>query len=435
MLTSRIFISNALFLLFLLLSIFLFSDFFHSLDRPKNFLTFMNMGNRQGHLYDAVKAYQEHQIPLIRNVEFIDQDHLEKKVIFPMETAGDDLGMYYFIPLLCHYTGVEFQTMYKIFYVSLLILGFFIASLGFHKVFISNISFLMAQLALAVMAFYSLYILDVYSVVFICVSFLPWMIYLYDAKRIFPLLILILLSGLVWGTCNQLRNHTGTGMLVLIILGLLMHPKLKKWQKISFVALWITFFSLPYFFMKYQRDQRDQKMIAKGFDERLFKGFNTSHIFWHSVYLGLGYDANNPYGIKWSDDYGYQTARNMIKEREMKGVPKINPLSMPSEYETLIQEKFMTVFLEDPGFVIKTWSLKFWAVLKQWVWFFNVGLVLLFFSSIPKNHWVPMGLTILFYLIPGVLVYPYAMYILGGLFLGSFATIFLLQKIMNERGL
>lgn len=432
--SRRLLLSIGLFVVVLLGCCFFLKEQLHQLDRTECFLTFLNKGNRQGHLYDAVIAYKEQKIPLIRYVDFIDQDSTEKKVIFPMETAGDDLGMYYVIPMMSSFFNVDFQTLYFVFFIGLIVVGFILASWGFHLLFPSTVSFVISTLIYAVLAVYSLYILDVYSIVFLCVSIVPLAIYLSQSKNMYAVLFFLMFSGLILGSANIFRNHSGTGIFIFMTIGIIMLD-VKPFKKTAFVAILGTFFTMPYIYINREMSARNQALLEKGFDQRMFEGFNTSHIFWHSVYLGLGYDKQNPYQIQWADDFGYNTARQMIKDQGIKGVPRINPLSMPSKYEELIQEKFWDIFLHDPVFVFKTWGLKLWQVLKIWVWFINIGLILLFFQTWSKQSFLPFIAAILFYLLPGILVYPHHMYILGGLILTGLVLIFLIDQTLNRLNL
>lgn len=348
-----------------------------------------------------------------------------------METAGDDLGMYYFVPILSSVFNIHYKTVYFLFFIGLIACGFILAAIGFHLLFPSNISFWISTLIYATLAFYTLYILDVYSIVFLCVSLIPLALYFSKSKSPYPFVFYLMFIGLVCGTSNLIRNHSGTGIILLISFAILLYDY-KPFKKIAFLAILITFFILPYIHINREIDQRNQVLLTKGFNPRMFEGFNTSHIIWHSIYLGLGYDKQNKYNIKWVDQFGYNTAREMIKEKNMKGVPRINPLSMPKEYELLIQEKFFDVLTKDPGFVLKTWAMKFWHVLKIWVWFFNIGLILLFFQTFLRHEVIPVVLGIIFYLLPGALVYPYPMYILGGLLLSAMALIFMINNTLSR---
>ncbi len=375
MLRNRAFISSVLFLILLLTSILFLKDVFHSLDQPKQYLIFNNPGKRQGHLLYAVNAYNERGISLIRYVEFIDKDSTEKKATFPMETAGDDLGMYYVIPFVSHFLNISSKTAYQVFFITFILLGFILASIGFHLLFQHLLSFVMSQLILFFLAMYTMYILDVYSVVFICVSTVPLLLYFLRSKHVFLGILFLMFSGVLFGWANLFRNHSGTGMAIFVLTSILLQPKgFSMIKKIALSALLITFTILPYIFIHREMKQRNQQLLAEGFDARMFEGFNTSHIIWHSIYLGLGYKKDNPYGIKWSDTYGYSTAREIIKAKQLQNIPRINPVSMPAKYEEIIQDTFFEIARKDPSFVLSVWMLKLWHVLKTWVWFFKYGI-------------------------------------------------------------
>ncbi len=404
-----------------------FPSLLHQLDAPDEFLIFMNKGNRQGHLYDAVEAYKAEKTDLIRYVDFVDQDQSVKKAIFPMETAGDDLGIYYFIPKISVWFNLTSIEAYNVFCYIALFGSYFIAILGFHLLFKKKTPFILASVLYGILTFFCFYVQDVYIFSFVACSFIPMIIWAAKHKMYAVQITAILVVCFIAGWLNIMRNHAGTGIIIFLLTGIIfaLH-KLTTPKKLILIALLASFF-IPKWMFHRIIENRNEQLIQKGFDERMFQGFMFSHIVWHSLYLGLGYEKDNKYGIVWADDYGYQTARQYAKENPQENIPKFNPLSMPKEYEGILKKKYTDIVMHDFSFAFKTYWAKFLSCLKKFLLFFNVGIVLLFFKKRSIKILLPFLFAILFYLLPGVLVWPHYLYIVGALSMGMVCSILLIN--------
>jgi hypothetical protein len=83
------------------------------------------------------------------------------------------------------------------------------------------------------------------------------------------------------------------------------------------------------------------------------------------------------------------------------------------EYSKILKFKVFEIVKEDPIFVLKTIRAKVKALCKM-IWkYANVGLLLSLFVIFPLRNLTPFVAAIIFYALPGVLVWPDSRYVLG----------------------
>ncbi len=411
----RFWITFLFFIFLCLFIIFKFPTVGHTFDVYKHKLIFLNEGRRTPHLFDAVNAYNDLQIPLIRYVDFIDSDSVEKKFIFPMETTGDDLGIYLVIPWLSKTFNIHYKQAYLYFFISMVLLGFLIANIGFHLLINENTKYYFSVLMLSILAFFMFYILDVYVFLFLSVCFLPLLIYLFHYKSNQVVVYFsFLMIFIVLGIYNQFRAYASFGVFLFMFFYIIItcFKQSSFFKPLLFVFMMLMGLGLPYIFKHQIIQLRNKTLIQRGYDSRLFSGFMYSHIFWHGMYLGLGYDKENKYGIKWSDVYGYNTVRDEIKLKNIQNIPKINALSMPQKYEEIMMRKYIYILKEDPIFILKTYFKKLLDTLSKTFIFFHIGFLGVFYKR-QKEYIFPFIIMMLFYSIPGVLFWPYYAYLTG----------------------
>jgi hypothetical protein len=95
--------------------------------------------------------------------------------------------------------------------------------------------------------------------------------------------------------------------------------------------------------MTLAREYRDGRVDA----QQLTVEGSTAHVFWHNLYIGLGFQPND-HAIKWSDTVAAEAA---LRER-----PDATYLS--AEYEPTVRTLYFRILTDQPGFVIGGFAKK-----------------------------------------------------------------------------
>lgn len=176
--------------------------------------------------------------------------------------------------------------------------------------------------------------------------------------RRWPIVILTLSIGMAAGFTNFLRSWSGLGLVLAagVVVGMSVNRRrLLTGLLVSTVALAISL-GIPRFTMNALEAKRATVTgIASGL-------LPTGHPMWHNPYLGFGYQGlsdgyrtPNPFGIKWSDDFAVEKAR------------QVNPqvLAFGIEYDSIMRDLFFRELRAHPWLAIRTFAAKFADTLGQ----------------------------------------------------------------------
>jgi hypothetical protein len=383
-------------------------------------LHFLNSGYRLSSILQSAEAYQTTGQHLLFQIK-----HFDTITYLPIENLGDDIGIYYFVPLIYNLLGGNIETSYLLIVCFVVMGGFLISAFGIYLISnsfrVRNIGYVCSGL----MALFCFFILDIYIFSYFITCFIPllyWILKKNTSKS--NLIIVAIVIGLLIGLSDQFRSQSGTGLFVFIVLFLLLNfkeygIKFKYTLLYCILILFAVFFVNLYF--KYEIKKRDNFLLEKhNFTQKTEAG----HVFWHALYAGLGF-SKNKLGIEWNDNYVFSKAQS-IRPGLNVDVNNITP-----EYEKIIKYEYFQVIKKEPVFFIKTFLLKFSYSMLFALLFFNFGFYL-FFKI--KPNWktvLPFLVVIGFYFLPGILVYPLPMYLLGGFNMLIISFVFLLNK--NEQ--
>ena len=381
-------------------------------------LSFLNTGYRQGEINYCVDGYAKTGQYLLRSYSQNDVDSTKGSTLIldPIENLGDDIGIYFFVPLIKNYFNINrtYQAYYLLF-STIVILGYFLAITGICLLYKNQTIRILGGIFIGLTAFFSLFIFDVYVWAFLLTSLIPLYIYAIQKthdghkKSFFYLIFFFIFIGVMIGFGNIFRSHSGTGVLIFIFIHLLLQKK--QVFKIPFkIILLLVIFSatlLPHQILDSYIKNRNQWLEQH--EIKIEKTTISSHVLWHPLFLGLGFIDNNKHGIEWSDQYGYKVA-NTIK-------PSLNVTSMQmsSEYEEIVKNKFREIIHKDFAFVLKTYLLKSFYVFLFLLPFLFLTIQYAFKNKLPFNLIFPFVAGISFYLLPAILVWPFPMYFLGAI--------------------
>ena len=179
---------------------------------------------------------------------------------------------------------------------------------------------------------------------------------------------------------------------------------------------------MPYGILLKEEKNRDGFLASHLAD---YKPATSSHPFWHSVYIGLGYIPNK-YKIQYLDQSGMAAALAVD--------PKVTLYS--EEYNQILKDKIISILKNDFGFIVKVVMAKMAMVLLYIVVFANVGIFLCGKQRPGLSVLFPFLLSGFFYSIPGLLVMPNQRYILGLISLSIVFCVYMsgvwMEKVSNN---
>jgi len=412
-------------------------NFFSKFNKPSQHLVFLNEGNRLWQVVDCINAYSSSGVELLRTVK--NKEDFQNKEYIPIEANGDDLGQYIAIPYLTRFClssqkNVDYKKVYRIylfFSIFIIIFSFFIGTLGLSLLIKNKRIILFSYFYIGAFAFFCLYILDVYIWAFLVVSLIPLTIYLinnlkYNKSFYFKLFCLFLI-GLLVGFSEVFRTKTGIGFLIFIVTYLIILEKdvIKIFYRILIISIFIvTIFSANIIKIQILKN-RDKKI--EQLNLQVFKAQNqeNKHVIWHSLMCGLSY-LDNKYGFKPSDDYFFKLVHKMY--------PQINAsiFLIPSEYEQVLKEMYFDILVNNPWFIINTYIHKFFRVFALILLFLNFGIFYMIKRRKDFKYYIPWLLSMSFYALAGILVWPDIMNFLGAVCLAIYFLIFLISNFYGH---
>ncbi len=254
----------------------------------------------------------------------------------------DDVGIYYIVPRIATWLELDLERSVDVFLGSMVLLSL-VACMGgmfllYRRWSVRFVVFLM----LAGVSMVALNVGDVYLVnSSVVIAMVPWCVYLHRRESLSAWHLLAgLPAGILIGTANFLRSHSGTAVLVFLLALVLSRPRADRTKNAllaAVVLLGILLSSMPFRIAVRERDR---------FLERNAPGYGTvvaRHPFWHSIYIGFGY-LSNEYGIRFDDAVAARKVREIS--------PKAAYVS--AEYERILRGETFHLALRHPLFVLRT---------------------------------------------------------------------------------
>lgn len=320
---------------------------------------------------------------------------------FPVGHA-DDHGTFFAIPKIAYAFNLPIESAVNAFYYSVIGLSVIVGILGCSIYFRSWAARFVAAAWLIGFAATTATYADVYLISpCVVIASVPWV--LWTAQRPFRPSVLLgigVLLGLVVAVSNLMRAHTGTAVLLLAIPSIGLATQFSRRLRLGFFTLAAIAFGCVNLYQAHLMRQADafvQEHSPENISSR-----TSSHLFWHSIYIGLGF-LRNSHGIEYKDTIAMKLAERLAPEAEY----------LSRDYDAVIRNQFIDLYRRDPMFVWQAWFAKSGVVLLMYLVHANAGLLAVWFSALPWRVLMGLFAATAFSALPGILVMPYEVYLLG----------------------
>jgi hypothetical protein len=346
---------------------------------------------------------------------------------FQPSNAGDDLGIFFFIPNLAELFGLSAAEAINAFFFAIVGLGY----LGWVIGCMAWMPTWPRRVASALSLFWAYYYLrpgeirgvwEVYTVSpALVMAVVPGFLALLRHKG--PALmvgIFVAVVGVLTGLAHQLRVHSGTPILLFVGVCLLAQVRWNRRVRIGLVAVLLLGTAMPRAWFGRMADERDLFLHANvpGYQPPATR----SHAFWHAIYLGLSV-LGGRHGIEWSD------------ASAAKRVHEIDPEApyLSARYESALKSEVLRIAREDKHFFITTFFAKLGIIAYFIILFANLGLLIAY--RFRKPAWLDAAAwcAIAFSALPGLLTIPILIYVSGLIAWGPLYALMSLDHAL-ERG-
>ena len=189
---------------------------------------FQIMPGRYAALQDTVAGYLHTGMPLV--------SYTQLHGIGPILNAdGDDWGAYYVIPKIMKTFGLSLDASIQLLYTGSVALAFVIGAIACWLYCKTRVGKIVSILALALLALIVAGIGDIY--VFLGVTtmaLVPWWLYVQERCGIKGHVIYCIVAGLFIGFAHLIRSHSGTAVIVFILLSMILKKQLPKKYVLAF---------------------------------------------------------------------------------------------------------------------------------------------------------------------------------------------------------
>ncbi|MFA6922794.1 MAG: hypothetical protein WC223_00935 [Bacteroidales bacterium] len=405
---------------------------FYKLDEKDLFnnLKFANQGFRINALIKTDEAFNKTNTYLLYYLENSNDKGERVEEYNPVELFGDDMGIYFFVVAVKNSLNIStIPNAYLLLFSLFIISGFFVATIGFSLLFDDKLSKIYSYSLYCLLSLFCFFVMNVYILSFFIISFIPLIIYFLkkaDSSKSKLFLLILFFIGVFIGISNKFRSNSGTGLLLFFILYVLFYNKNNFSIKYKIICLlFITMpIYIPSIYFNHLINKRNNWLIEHKYENKI-NLVNNKHVLWHSLYLGMGF-GNNKYGITCHDTTGFNVAKKINKKLE------IDFYKYPKEYEDIMKNVCLKIIINDKIFFLKTLFQKFIYVLMFIFISFNLGIYYFFKTKSSFKTILIFLITFGFYIIPGVLVYPFPMYYIGGISIVVIANILLFEKYIKS---
>ena len=212
--------------------------------------------------------------------------------------------------------------------------------------------------------------------------------------------------GLIGSVCDLIRGNAATAAFIgAAVLVLWSQAKFaRKVRLLGALLLGILLVTLSMSIVYAARDD----FLAK--TSPSFAGVGNTHAFWSQIYQGFGY-TSNPYVPSYTDEVSI----SLVKSVQAGVTMRQNPM----RFQEIMRDAVIKLVRDHPGFVVYQLAAKakvelfYLLFVGGLVPFFSVGLLGLLLERPRARLLMAFGLMLAFESLFGLLIVPYAFYLLG----------------------
>lgn len=228
---------------------------------------------------------------------------------------------------------------------------------------------------------------------------LPFLFVSLRGKSGWGLYVSSFLLGLIGGMCSLVRSYSLLPPLVLGVTIVVFCKVFSRKQKIiAFILLLISYSIVQVHYFRVL-NLRNQFLFSQGIKPMS----DSRHVFWHSIYSGLGFTRNN-YNLRWQDG----CAHAAIKKIDFRcGVGS-------KKGEAITKNLIFDLLKKDRHFVLTSLFARLGVVIMFFlIWFGWIGLLCSYFYPKPWYEELAFILALGASALPGILAIPCFEYLTG----------------------
>jgi hypothetical protein len=268
---------------------------------------------------------------------------------FSAAGLSDDQGLYLIVPWLTHLLGAH-DPLSTLRWMAL---GAFAIPIALYPWLIRELSgSTLAGLISPFLLLIGLWLLplaDIYWVASWAILALLPVVLLLDRR--WPRFGLPLLLGVLVlaSVASAIRGQAGLAVFIAAVIVIVRRPWAWRARGAAIVLCALAYVSFSGFGMAAVRAERDHQLHGRP----LAGGTSTSHPFWHTAYVGLGYLPND-WDIRYQDPIGYRDAL------------RIDPTvaSTGPRYNRILRERYFKLVWSDPWFTFRDYGAKLIVALR-----------------------------------------------------------------------
>jgi hypothetical protein len=367
------------------------------------------LGDRYHEVIEALLGWNETGVPLLGRVNGR----------WEAVPCGDDIGLFYIVPLLARQTGWNVDRSLDVFLFGLIIVSAATGLLGLSLTASGVGQRIIAVVPIAAGSYLSYKMGDVYVVQgSVVLMLVPWLVYaLNSGARSWLRFSVVFLSGIILGLAQWVRTQSGSPVLVFFAV-LVCFSSLRRSIRIFLSATLLAGMSLPLLYAQVPLHERDRflTMHQSGYQSSL-----NHHLFWHTVYAGLSY-LTNPYVAAWRDSAAVEYVQSVDPAAIYGGV----------EYESILRSRVEEIAHHDPMFIFYTVAAKSGVLACMLLLCINIGLAAAFSSAKSPGMELAFWLSMMFAGLAGVIAIPSPQYVLGMIMLALYYWYYSLSCYMSQ---
>ena len=325
-----------------------------------------------------------------------------------MMNFGDDVGLFYFVPLISKFFLVSMDRALEFFLFGIAGIACLIGIVGFFFLYRSFLPRLISVVGLLVISAIIIKScrLDgdcIYAPPAVGVmAIVPWALYyLTRRKASVGLYSFMVFAGVVVGLCNFVRNCSGLPVLIFVLALLVLRSDWTWKRRFILASALVVGILLVIGFIKLLVFRHAEFCLANKITP--LKEFN--HPLWHTVYWGLGFLQKpfNTTGIYHDDQCVIDLVRDLNPSAEY----------LSAEYHSTVRDALLRLIIRKPLLFFRTVFAKLGCCLLYFLMFCNIGIVASLWRRKSLSVDIAFIVAMLVSIIPGLVAIPSTSYLMG----------------------